>query len=51
MYYGDDFLKLPCSQYKVDQKILFYTSKLPRRTYLVTYSQVDLTKFSTRKEF
>ena len=26
-------------------------SKLPRRTYLVAYSQADLTKFSTRKRF
>ena len=26
-------------------------SRLPRRTYLVTYSQANLTKFPTRKEF
>ena len=26
MHYGDDFLKLPCSQYQVYQIPLFYTA-------------------------
>ena len=33
------------------QRTQLVNSKLPRRTYLVTYSQANLTKFPTRKEF
>ena len=33
------------------QSTQLVNSRLPRRTYLVTYSQVDLTKLPTRKGF
>ena len=33
------------------QSTQLVNSRLPRRTYLVTYSQANLTKFPTRKEF
>ena len=33
------------------QSTQLVNSRLPRRTYLVTYSQANLTKFLTRKEF
>ena len=42
---------VPRSDMDEFQSTQLVNSRLPRRTYLVTYSQANLTKFPTRKEF